>query len=232
MGYIYKITNNITQMGYVGQTKKTPEKRFNDHKIRRNDGNYFHNAIGKYGKENFTLEILCETNNLDLMEMYFIKIKNTLYPNGYNLTSGGQACGTELQIVKDKIGYTQKGRISPNKGKKFGPNPKISEIMKKRGCSHLHTPEVVAKRNSKLKGIKRSEEFSKSCSERYTGRWNVKLAKPILITHKDTGIQVCFRSVCEAARAGYPRSAISNYLTGRSKSMRLYDAEYIMKEKN
>jgi len=50
-------------------------------------------AIRKYGWDNFTHEILQENLTLDeanTMEQQFIKEHNTLYPNGYNLTTGGK----------------------------------------------------------------------------------------------------------------------------------------------
>lgn len=229
-GIIYKVTNLITGKVYIGQTIKTAEIRFKDHVTRRNDGSYFHNSIKKYGKENFKVETICRVKNLDLMERFFIALNNSVYPNGYNLTYGGQGCGPELQQTRDKIGKKQLGRISPLKGVKRGPNPELSKKLKGIPVPHLQTPEAVEKRRKTATGKKRTDAFKQNCSKIYTGRWNLALAKPVLIKHKDTGVEVCFRSVCEASRAGYPRSALSNFLTGRSKSMRQYHAEYIKME--
>ena len=48
-------------------------------------------AIRKYGKNNFSVEVLeeCQENLLDERERYYIKYYNS-YNEGYNLTLGGQ----------------------------------------------------------------------------------------------------------------------------------------------
>ena len=52
----------------------------------------FYNTLNKYGLGSFTWETIYVCNNeeeLNKMEMYFIKELNTLHPNGYNLSLGG-----------------------------------------------------------------------------------------------------------------------------------------------
>lgn len=57
MGYIYKITNNLNNKIYIGQTVKTVEKRFQQHKNNSNKSYFSHivlyKAFNKYGIENF-----------------------------------------------------------------------------------------------------------------------------------------------------------------------------------
>ena len=50
-----------------------------------------HRAINKYGKSNFTIEVIeeVESTNLNDRERYWIKYYNS-YNNGYNSTKGGQ----------------------------------------------------------------------------------------------------------------------------------------------
>jgi group I intron endonuclease len=104
---IYKITNNITNKCYVGQAvshilnhkKYRPYgsfRRFNGHvseaySTKKNQCHYLNNSIRKNGKDNFKVEILeyCEIKEADEREKYYIKKHNTLFPNGYNLNSGG-----------------------------------------------------------------------------------------------------------------------------------------------
>ena len=59
-GIIYKCTNLINGKIYIGQTIKGLKRRKALHEITadKNRGFYFHNAIRKYGKENFKLEII------------------------------------------------------------------------------------------------------------------------------------------------------------------------------
>lgn len=95
MGYIYKITNTINNKIYIGQTIKTIEKRFQQHKNNSNK-EYFsqivlYKAFRKYGIENFKCELVEEVDNkfLDEREKYWINYYDS-YLNGYNSTLGGR----------------------------------------------------------------------------------------------------------------------------------------------
>lgn len=85
-GIIYKITNKVNGKSYIGQTRYTLEFRWRQHQHKK-DNTYFHNAIKKYGVDNFTLEILeeCDVENLSSREIFYIAKYNT-FSNGYNLT--------------------------------------------------------------------------------------------------------------------------------------------------
>ena len=66
----------------------------------------------KYGFENFTYEILQETNDIDLLnelEIFYISYYNTLIPNGYNILEGGKnAKRGEMPIeIKKKLTWAQ-----------------------------------------------------------------------------------------------------------------------------
>ena len=95
MGYIYKIENQINGHIYIGQTAKTLEKRFSQHKNNYNKP-YFsqlalYKAFNKYGIENFSFDQIEEVQNdlLDEREKYWIQYYNS-YKNGYNMTIGGR----------------------------------------------------------------------------------------------------------------------------------------------
>ena len=108
IGEIYKITNTITHKCYVGQTrshrlnhsKYRPfghKGRFTDHvheahSNKKNQSWYLNAAILKYGAENFQCELLttCQVADLNEYEAKFILENNSKFPNGYNLTDGGQ----------------------------------------------------------------------------------------------------------------------------------------------
>jgi hypothetical protein len=69
-------------------------------------------AIAKYGKDNFTIEQICECYSLDelnLKELYYAKLYDTFSPNGYNLRAGNGK-GSMSQEVKLKIGLKHKGK--------------------------------------------------------------------------------------------------------------------------
>ncbi len=84
---IYKLTNRITGKSYVGQTKDL-QTRLSGHKCCAGNCRYLHNAIRKYGWENFVCEVLerCTEADVWAAEGRHIVLQNTLAPNGYNLT--------------------------------------------------------------------------------------------------------------------------------------------------
>lgn len=88
-GIIYKITNKVNGKSYIGQTRYTIEFRWKQHQHKK-DNTYFHNAIRKYGIENFTIEVLeeCDIKDLSSREIFYIAKFDT-FANGYNLTIGG-----------------------------------------------------------------------------------------------------------------------------------------------
>lgn len=142
---LYSITNIINSKQYIGFTKQFPEKRFKQHC--KFEKSVISKAIQKYGQENFKFEVILQGLNKDdilYMEIHFINEYNTLSPNGYNLTTGGEhfehTDETKLKMSKSALGrkvlnetklkisnslknkYTnmdhpQRGKIGPMNGK-------------------------------------------------------------------------------------------------------------------
>lgn len=124
-GKIYKITNKINGKIYVGQTIKTLTERFQKHCwcTTTNDAYHFNmaikKAIRKYGKENFTIELIeeVEQDKLDEREVYWISYYDS-YNKGYNCTLGGQNGATrstslswleENEVIEAKyLGFSSK----------------------------------------------------------------------------------------------------------------------------
>lgn len=110
MGIIYLI-RSPKMKGYVGQTTKSFEDRMKGHKsassnLDKKDGcRALNNAIRKHGWDNMTKEvlILCNDEMLDQYEVMFIKKFDTLAPNGYNLTTGGDSKKEYSQDTLDKM---------------------------------------------------------------------------------------------------------------------------------
>ena len=86
---IYLITLNGKK--YVGQTNNT-RRRFCRHRKPDSECRYFSNAIQTHGWENATIEILLVDLTLkeaNRLETHYIDTVETLMPDGYNLTRGG-----------------------------------------------------------------------------------------------------------------------------------------------
>lgn len=90
---IYIIKNKINNKVYIGQAVN-PQQRFISHISRAKtnaDHSAIHDAITALGKENFYYEILEQNiENYNEREQYWIKYYNSIVPNGYNLTQGGE----------------------------------------------------------------------------------------------------------------------------------------------
>ena len=90
---VYIIKNTINDKVYIGQAKNS-RRRFLEHcqlKDKKRNISVIDQAIEKYGKENFYFEILeSQIPNYNEKEKYYIKLYNSISPNGYNIQRGGE----------------------------------------------------------------------------------------------------------------------------------------------
>jgi len=103
-GVIYKITSPSGKV-YVGQTIRSFETRVAEHKRESSCCTLIKRAIDKYGDEmNYELiEDNVPQEQLDEREIYWINHFNSLAPDGYNCTTGGQFTKGYSQELKDMI---------------------------------------------------------------------------------------------------------------------------------
>lgn len=100
-GYIYCIYNKLNSRSYIGQTIRTIETRFKEHKTNSNNLSrsiYLYSDVKVFGWDNFKIFEIekIETDNISELktllnekEIFYIAKYNTLYPNGYNISKGG-----------------------------------------------------------------------------------------------------------------------------------------------
>jgi len=158
--YIYKITNHINNKIYIGLNSNTVEKS----KSYYGSGKLIILAIEKYGKENFSKEILergiTDKDILVERELYWIAKYGTYNnPNHYNLTKGGE--GT--------FGWTG------NTGSKRSPAQKANISAGRKGIHQ--SPECIAAQSAKRVGSKRSAETKAKMSIASTGRLHSDVTK-------------------------------------------------------
>ena len=172
IGYLYRITNNVNGMQYIGVSKH-PAKRFKKHctKPSKNRTSLLGNAIQKYGSDQFALEVLVQSTMeycFDL-EIKAIEALETRKPNGYNITAGGE--GYAGFFGKDNHMYGKKKPAS------FG------EYMSKLFTGRPIPPEQRAKISASLTGKKQSAETiqkrTESRTENYKKRGIVIIKKPV-----------------------------------------------------
>ena len=92
MHLIYKVTNKLNGKIYIGQKSYIGEPSMADY---YSGGTEIKRAVKKYGKENFTREILYsrirDQATADSMEIWAIEKYNSTSPNvGYNISKGGK----------------------------------------------------------------------------------------------------------------------------------------------
>lgn len=135
---VYKITNDINDKVYIGQTTETLFHRFSRHcGYQSQDGTYFHKAIKKYGSEHFKIELLeeCESQEeLDKKEFEYINS----YPINqlYNMrTTQGKCGGDTLSHHPNKLEIS--GKLSA--GKMGDKNPRAKKVQ----AINIKTGEVL-----------------------------------------------------------------------------------------
>lgn len=88
---IYKITNLVNGLVYIGQSKDV-DNRLKSH-ASCSTNTHLRNSILRYGKDNFSFECIeeCEISALNERERYYITLYKSNQPEyGYNFTSGGE----------------------------------------------------------------------------------------------------------------------------------------------
>ena len=175
--FIYKITNSITKKSYIGVTRQNPRSRFSAHisTAKRNDPSEksaLYGAIRKYGREAFLLEVLAEASSIEemlMIEKGLIAEHGTYFPNGYNLTSGGDGALNFVASpeLRAKRSVAMKGKpkspehIAAVIAARHGKRAHSTETKQKLRLLMLgkkHTPEAIAKNAAGHRGLKQSLE--------------------------------------------------------------------------
>jgi group I intron endonuclease len=166
MFFIYLIENLLNGKLYIGKSF-SPKKRFSKHLTISNnkekyikDYSVIHAAIAKYGKENFSFNIIKALNNEDeayLEEEYLINYLKEMGVSIYNVTDGGKGVGsgtshpmygkthTEKSITQ-MIASSHKGKDNHNYGKIFS-----SEIRSKMSKTKKDNQSARGEKNSQAK---------------------------------------------------------------------------------
>lgn len=173
-GIIYKYTHRVSGKAYIGYTVNPEERKEKHlwcartpHNVSYNS--HFHNALRKYGEDAFEYTVLCICPlwYLPRLEVLTIAAFDT-YKNGYNMTEGGDGCG------------------SANKGRKHTKEAKANMSAAHKGKKL--TEEHRANMSAAQKGKKFTEEHRANMSKcrqgefpyaclRKSGRWRAKVLR-------------------------------------------------------
>lgn len=104
---IYIITNKCNGKQYVGKTQVGYKQRFKQHCNAYKNGcrNYISCAIHKYGKENFTTQLITRVSDdtWEYWEKFYIKKCHTHFSEGgYNISYGGDSNPMDVPSVREK----------------------------------------------------------------------------------------------------------------------------------
>ena len=108
--YVYVLTNKLNNKKYVGITTRNLNVRFLEHLrgFKTDSNKILYQAIQKYGKENFKIELKDTAKTIEELkqkEIYYIEKLNTYYKKnkGYNKTKGGDTAESGEDNPKSKL---------------------------------------------------------------------------------------------------------------------------------
>ena len=144
---IYLVTNKINGCVYVGQTTLSLEERKRYHEreslCKSRKTVKFHNALLKYGFDNFEWMILQKCNSqdeLDYYEQLYISQYNSCdRVKGYNLKIGGRTGGLMTEEAKNNLGKSTKRKwLDPECAAKMREGlRKGTETMKRKAATNF-----------------------------------------------------------------------------------------------
>lgn len=193
-GLIYLLTNKINNKNYIGKTTVSLNLRIQQHvqaSKRRNTNSILHKAILKYGIENFNICILCEDvlENLNNKEIYYIGIYNSITPNGYNLTKGGdggiwtEERKKQFSIIQKIRGNTPEEKLRRSeRNKERYKNPEQRKITSEASKDRKFVTNGIKNKNIKEDKI---DTFLKENSDWYIGKTLKINTKGRITIHKD-----------------------------------------------
>ena len=149
-GRVYCVTNTVNGKQYIGQTITKYSKQGHGHAIR--------DAYKKYGRKSFTYDVVFSGVDcpklLDFAEKFWIKVFNSVQPNGYNLEEGGRrhkninhkpnlgkkaSAETKAKMSASQKEYWNSLEIHPNKGRVVSEETKAK--MRAARAKRIYTVE-------------------------------------------------------------------------------------------
>lgn len=174
---IYRFKNNVNGKVYIGQTTKSLHKRViqhltNSRPTTKAHKTYFHNALNKYGIENFSLDIIerCSSQEeLNEREIYWIAYyKSTDKKYGYNIDSGGNLGKSTSKLSKEH----RQALLAANLGKQRSKTTK--QRLKQVHKQLWEDPEFKAKHIGnilKVAGINKKPVYQYSLDGEFIKEW-------------------------------------------------------------
>jgi group I intron endonuclease len=257
MGYIYRIVNKINGKQYIGQSEQDDiNDRWRGHIYCINNDKgcpLLTDAFRKHGLDNFRFEVIviCFDEDRYRFEKEYIKLYNTMAPNGYNLTEGGEPGGN----FKGKTHTEEVRNILREKATAWNNNPENKSRLGQLVRIGLLNSEKWKKAkeegrigthdyNKQPKSKEVKEKISESLKKFFSNKDNLAKCKtkkprngrPVYQCTLENTIIKQFINAAEAARqVQLNRKSIQANLAGRSNTAGGYiwkyaDLEFAQKE--
>lgn len=215
---IYKITNTVNGKVYVGQTVQKLRMRWALHKHQSlNRNRPLYRAMRKYGISKFIIEELevfptgTNKERFDVREVFWIKELNSMAPNGYNLTSGGNgkfflSKETKARISQSKVGIPR--------------SPETVEKMRRAALGNTNRRGAILSESTRAK-ISQSQIGRKDSDETKNKKRLAHIGERAYNSKKVQCVQtgIVYPSTGDAARSlGLQQTSISAVCLGKRKS--------------
>jgi group I intron endonuclease len=202
-GVIYLIRNTINNKCYIGKTIHL-KRRIYEHFMGHSEGcKLLSRSIKKYGKENFSVEILHEgiiPELLNEFEIQAIRKYNTKAPHGYNLNEGGMGGVNPSEETRQRMSEAAIAREAKKYADGYIVSEETRQKLRKASTGRYYSPETRQLMSEKAKereakkraeGYKVSEETLRKKSENAQRMWNERrppkhLAKEFYFSLPDT----------------------------------------------
>lgn len=133
--YIYQIWFPTSKKSYIGQTDNLQRRMPNHLK----SGSLVCKALWKYDDWQITILHTCKTRDeANRIEIEEIRNFNSIAPNGYNLTAGGDGSGIPCEETREKMSKSHTGKkhsketIEKIRGSRLGYKPSKESIERMR----------------------------------------------------------------------------------------------------
>lgn len=129
---VYCHINKLNGKRYIGLTGEiNPADRWGANGINYKNCSCFYGAIQKYGWDNFDHIILEQNLTAEEaieLERKYIKLYNTMAPNGYNLTGGGEYKKILSEETRKKLSKNRLGKKASDETKKKMSQSRMGHI--------------------------------------------------------------------------------------------------------
>ena len=214
MYYVYKITNKINNKCYIGITNN-PQRRKYQHwspSVKHN----LHLAMDKYGKENFSFEILYESESkeeaLEQEENYVSQYDS--FKNGYNMTPGGEWNPSLVEEIVTKRTY----KLLNDKE----VNQKLRHIGEDNPRANYTEEDVINIRKRRMAGERGSDVYEDYKHKDNNAGWRAGFSK---IWLHDSWIDICKEFI-----GNYPTLDKKQYATKKKNQLSEVELEKLKEE--